>query len=162
MGGSIDEELLELEVGAEDDLDPLGTKGAWGDGELAEASGGDSEHDDAVIGDEAEGAELESLKGRVEAVDEEHERGVGDALSAIVALEGELGDGREAGDDHVERGVEWDPPSTGVIVPWSSNTAAINHRGSMKGTTAGLAGAALAASGASRNRGREEGKCLWD
>lgn len=28
VGGSIDEELLELEVGAEDDLDPLGTKGA--------------------------------------------------------------------------------------------------------------------------------------
>lgn len=42
-------------------------------------------------GNETEGAKLESSKGRAE--------GVGDALGTAVALEDELGDGREAGED---------------------------------------------------------------
>jgi len=102
---ALDGELLEVEAGAEDSLDSLGPEGAGANGELAEVGGGGGERGDPVVGDGAQGAQLEAAQARAESVGDEREGRVADALGAAVALERELGDGGEAREEAGQRGV---------------------------------------------------------
>ena len=83
-------------------MQPLTAAGPGG--ELAEVHGGDPD-----VGDDAEGAELEAAQARAEAVRDEDQGGVGNALGAAVALERELGYGGEAVEDPGRRGEERGP-----------------------------------------------------
>jgi hypothetical protein len=76
------------------------------DGELAEVNGGGGERVDPDIGYGAEGAELEAAQAGAEAVRDEDQGRVADALGAAVALEREVGDGGEAVEDPEGRGEE--------------------------------------------------------